>query len=276
MCRIASFPPNFDRNEALEILKNFENNNTDGTGYVYVSNNKFVTYRSVDKVSSIIEKDKKFLDHMPYDGWTLVHLRAASHGENAIRNTHPFIIENKIAFIHNGIWSDYKIAKLALSKSVNFKGETDSEVAGHLFNIIGPKQFTKEIDFGGVFMALKRNGKLWVSKTSGSLVEYSKKNGKVLLASELKKDVYKTQKEVEEGWIYLNREGKVINRKEKEGRPLTTRTQWYTIPSCSRKTTVLPSALTPEEDERMFNYCGSFAQRGHDYNYMYGQHMTSD
>ena len=42
MCRLAAFPPEFERNEAFQILANFENNNTDGTGSAYVKNGQFV------------------------------------------------------------------------------------------------------------------------------------------------------------------------------------------------------------------------------------------
>jgi hypothetical protein len=36
--------------------------------------------------------------------------------------------------------------KLALSKQVELAGDTDSEVAAHLWNIIGPKKFSENIE----------------------------------------------------------------------------------------------------------------------------------
>lgn len=211
MCRLAAFPPYFPRQEAINILLNFEKNNTDGTGYVYLDHKKFVVRKTIDKLSDCI-KDNNFLKHMPYGGWTLVHLRAASHGENAMRNTHPFIIENKWAFIHNGIWSEYEIPRKIFQKLGEIKGETDTEAAGHLFNLLGPKAFTHVVDRGGVFMGLKRNGKLWISKTSGCLVSY-KRNGYILYASELDRDIYKTQRGVDEGWYNLDSGGGLIAKK---------------------------------------------------------------
>ncbi len=184
MCRIACFPPNFKRKEAIKILKDFARLNTDGTGFVYVENNKFEGNKWPKPLSYILRKKLPFLDHMPHNGWTLVHLRAASHGQNIIENTHPFIVGNW-AITHNGIWREHNIVKLALKKFIRFEGETDSEVAAHLFNLAGPKRFTEEVDLSGVFVALNKNGSLWVSKTSGQLSMFELEDGKVLIASEL-------------------------------------------------------------------------------------------
>ena len=212
MCRIAAFPPNFPRIEALEILANFENRNTDGTGSAYMKEGKFVVDRWPKPFSWVI-KNKPFLSHMPYDGWTIAHLRAGSHGDNKKENTHPFIVGNW-AFIHNGIWSEYKLVKLVLSKQVKFEGDTDSEVAAHLWNIVGPKVFVENIDFGGVFMALKRNGELWVAKTSGDLEIKALKHERILLASEFDREKYDFTVEALQGWYHFNAEGKYVSHKE--------------------------------------------------------------
>ena len=39
MCRLAAFPSSFPREDAIEILKRFENNNTDGTGAGWIDEN---------------------------------------------------------------------------------------------------------------------------------------------------------------------------------------------------------------------------------------------
>jgi hypothetical protein len=212
MCRIAAFPPGFGRIEALEILANFENKNTDGTGSAYVRDGRFVVEKWAKPFSQVI-KSKPFLSHMPYDGWTIAHLRAASHGDNAKQNTHPFIV-GPWAFIHNGIWSEYKLVKLALSKSAKFEGDTDSEVAAHLWNIIGPKKFSEEVDFGGVFMGLHRSGELWVAKTSGDLEIKALRKERVLLASEFDHQKYEECVEALLGWYHFGRDGKYLKHKE--------------------------------------------------------------
>ena len=132
MCRLAAFPPMFPRDKALEVLHRIEGSNTDGIGSAYVKNGEFVVDKYPVGITQLETKYNEFLSHMPYDGWTIAHMRAASHGEVCDRNTHPFITQNKEWCIcHNGVWSDYKITKMVLKSvcKIDFNGETDSEVA---------------------------------------------------------------------------------------------------------------------------------------------------
>jgi hypothetical protein len=217
MCRIAAFPPNFSRDEAIAILANFENKNTDGTGSAYVKNGEFVIEKWAKPFNKIV-KSKPFLSHMPYnDGWTIVHLRAASHGGNRMENTHPFIIGDW-AFIHNGVWSEHNLVRFALSKSVKMEGETDSEVAGHLWNIIGPKKFAQIVEFGGVFMGLHRNGKLWVAKTSGDLEIKALPHKQIVLASEFNRQMYEGTVDAMYGWYEFDSNGQYLKHKENKSR----------------------------------------------------------
>jgi len=213
MCRIAAFPPGFPRNEAIKILANFEDKNTDGTGSAYVKDGKFVVDKWAKPFSYVIRR-KPFLRHMPYnDGWTIVHLRAASHGGNLKENTHPFIVKNW-AFIHNGIWSEHKLVRLAISDQVKMEGDTDSEVAAHFWNIIGPKKFAESVDFSGVFMGLHQSGQLWVAKTSGDLEIKALKHNQVLLASEFNHEKYEGCVEAFHGWYQFDKNGCYVKHKE--------------------------------------------------------------
>ena len=212
MCRIAAFPPGFPRVEALEILLSFENRNTDGTGSAFVRDGKFVVEKWAKPFSQVVER-KPFLAHMPYDGWTIAHLRAASHGENLKENTHPFIAGNW-AFIHNGIWTEHNLVRLALSKQIKMHGSTDSEVAANFWNIIGPKKFSEAIEFAGVFMGLHSNGDLWVVKTSGDLKVKALKKDRVLLASEFDREKYEETVEALHGWYHFDANGKYVSHKE--------------------------------------------------------------
>ena len=215
MCRIAAFPPGFSRDEALEILANFENKNTDGTGSAYLKDGQFVVEKWAKPFSKIIKR-KPFLGHMPYnDGWTIVHLRAASHGGNLIENTHPFLIGDW-AFIHNGIWSEYDLVKLALSNQITMEGDTDSEVAGHFWNIIGPKKFSQNVKFGGVFMGLHKNGKLWIANTSGDLEIQALPENKIVLASEFAREKYPNTVDAFRGWYEFDKTGSYIRHKENQ------------------------------------------------------------
>lgn len=212
MCRLAAFPPNFPRNEALSILANFEGGNTDGTGSAYVRDGKLIVDKWAKPFSKVV-KQKPLLAHMPYNGWTIAHLRAASHGIPCKENTHPFVA-GPWAFIHNGCWADYKLVKLALSKFVNFTGDTDSEVAANLWNLVGPKKFAQDIDFGGVFMGLNLDGSLWVVKTSGDLEIRALTENRVLLASEFNRERYDNAVEAFHGWYQFNSLGEYVKHKE--------------------------------------------------------------
>lgn len=212
MCRLASFPPFFPREQALEILLDFESYNKDGIGSVYVKDNEFIVEKYPKSLSEILKNKVDFLSHMPYNGWTIAHLRAASHGKNTKNNTHPFIVDDW-AVVHNGIWSEYNVVKLALEKTIDFKGETDSEVAAHLINMAGPERFSEEVTFGGVYLALNRDGSLYAIKTSGELSLFEWKNNKALLASELDLERYSGVSEALNGWYKFDKHGKFVKNK---------------------------------------------------------------
>lgn len=213
MCRLAAFPPNFAREDALEILANFENGNVDGTGSAYVNAaGKFVTEKWPSSFTKITAK-VPFLSHMPYNGWTIAHLRAASHGANLKKNTHPFIV-GPWGFIHNGIWSEHNLVRLALSRHVKMQGDTDTEVAAHLWNIAGPKRFSEAVTFSGVFMGLHKNGDLWVVKTSGDLELSAQAGERVLMASEFDRSKYRSI-DAMSGWYHFDKDGKYVSHKEK-------------------------------------------------------------
>jgi hypothetical protein len=210
MCRLAAFPPNFPKKDAYNIMWNFLKGNTDGTGSIHVKDGQFVTRRYPYSLTKVVKEQKVLLGHMPYPGWTVVHVRAASHGDNKVVNTHPFI-KGKWGVVHNGVWSEYSIAKAALHRLVDFEGDTDTEVAAYVFSAVGPKKFSKLIDYGGVYLGLHQSGDLWAVKTSGDLVMVETKYGQVL-ASELP-DKY-DDREVEEGWVHLGADGKLIRKAE--------------------------------------------------------------
>ena len=212
MCRLAAFPPNFPRIEALQILAEFEKTNTDGTGSVYVRDGEFMVDRWPEPFSKVIRREP-FLGHMPYNGWTLAHLRAASNGAPLKRNTHPFVV-GQWAVIHNGVWTDHNLVRLALSRTVKMKGDTDSEVAAHLWEIIGPRKFAEAMNFNGVFLGLKKDGHLWVAKTSGDLEMKALKKDRTLIASELDARKYDERIDALYGWYHFDENGLHVAHKE--------------------------------------------------------------
>jgi hypothetical protein len=223
-----------------------------------VENGKFVVDKWAKPLGWVLNNRPKFLSHMPYSkGWTIVHLRAASHGNNSQENTHPFII-GPWAFIHNGIWTEHNMVRLALSKMVQMKGETDSEVAGNFWNIIGPKKFAEVVEYSGVFMGLHKNGNLWVAKTSGDLEIKALPHKQILLASELNPVSYEGKVDGLNGWYHFSPEGKHIKNKENVSRWATSYP--YRGGMCGATATSHPHASISDHTD----YPG------------YGQHISCD
>jgi len=207
MCRIVALPPYFPKKKAMEIMKDFYFGNDDGTGSVYVKDDKFVVNKWNQSFEEVVKQKLPLFDHMPYAGWTLAHVRAASHGKNTYNNTHPFVKGN-FAMVHNGVFHEYAPVKAALAATHKFKGETDSEVAAVLWNVIGRRKFIKTME-SGVYMFLKRNGRVdVVCKSGGDLVFQNTKYGAVM-ASELPR-TYGRQQTVLEGNFKLGRSGEII------------------------------------------------------------------
>ena len=217
MCRLAVFPARFSRKDAIEVLINFFGHNKDGTGSAYIKHGQFVINKWPKSLDKVLKSEPSFLSHMPCDSLTIVHLRAASHGATLKVNTHPFQVGNW-CFAHNGIFSEYNIARLALGKTIKLYGDTDSEVAAHLLNIAGPKKFTEEIDSSGVFLALNIDGSLWAMKTSGDLVFATLKKSRILIASELDCDKFGKQYEVVDGWYKFDKYGRYLKHKKKKSK----------------------------------------------------------
>jgi predicted glutamine amidotransferase len=211
MCRLVAFPPNFPKKKALAIIEEFSFGNNDGTGSVYIKDEKFIVNKWPLSFREVIDRRLPLLDHMPHNGWTIAHVRAISHGGKSMSNTHPFI-HNNWAMAHNGIFSEYAPVKAVLQKAlrVDFKGHTDSEVALQLWEHIGKEQFIKSMS-SGVFMFLNKLGQLDVICCSGGDLVFKKTKWGVVLASELNYNTYKRAHTVLEGTFKLSKKGTFIH-----------------------------------------------------------------
>lgn len=223
MCRIVALPPGFTKERALEIVQNFYVGNDDGTGSVYVKDGKFVVNKWNFSFEEVVKQNLPLFDHMPYDGWTLAHVRAASHGRNTVNNTHPFV-KGDHAMIHNGVFREYAPVKAALAVTHKFEGQTDSEVAAALYEVAGKRKFAKSID-SGVYMFLNIKGRVHVvCKAGGDLVFQKTKKG-VVMASELP-STYGRKQTVMEGIFTLGKNGKIIRSNWEKDGPSTWIRNW--------------------------------------------------
>ena len=216
MCRLLAIPSGFTRDEALTILLDMQaQKNRDGVGSVYVDDKgQFQIVKYPKSLSHVLRKHKPFLDHLPHKGWTLIHLRAASHGGHTMENTHPFEVGDWCV-AHNGIWHEHALASVLMEKlgGIHMVGQTDSEVAAHFLNIVGPDRFTEELDYAGTFIGLKRDGTLYVMKTSGDL-EALERGKQVVLSSEFDFRHYRNQEHytLMTGWYQFSPDGKILHK----------------------------------------------------------------
>lgn len=87
-------------------LKNSFDNNPDGAGFSYVSEDltghrKLRVFKTMD-YEVFLRKFKRAIYHNPESPF-LVHFRIATHGTVDKFNCHPFFINKEVSFIHNGI-----------------------------------------------------------------------------------------------------------------------------------------------------------------------------
>jgi len=217
MCRLACFPPNFPRREALKVMAHMYLGNEDGTGSVYVKNGKFVVNKWRYSFETVVKGRYPLFDHMPYPGWTVAHVRAASHGSIRKRNTHPFLL-GEWSMAHNGVFLEHKIVKAALSPHYQFSSQTDSEVALALWDAAGASKFIKAMD-SGVYMFLKKDGSLYTVVCNGGDLNIKRTRYGTLMASELDKDTYRNTKAVLEGWLKFDKKGKAKKSSYEEDKP---------------------------------------------------------
>ena len=192
MCRLAAFAPGTTKKQAIDILENMVNDNIDGTGYAYVQNGEFVLHKYPIPLKTAIKRKQNFLSHMPHNGWTLVHLRKASVGSKIYDNCHPFIsTDNEVVGAHNGTLHNIGLLQAYLRTVSGFVSDTDSACAIELISRGGMESFVDELDWGGVFITLKKSGVLEVGKVSGDLCLHRLDDGRLIIASEFNDEKYK-------------------------------------------------------------------------------------
>ena len=131
MCGIVGY---IGRQDAAPILMEgmhrLEYRGYDSAGIAVVRNGALRLYKSKGKVRDLERLLPAGLKGTPGIG----HTRWATHGEPSDRNAHPHTdAQNRYAIIHNGIIENAAALRAQLiSKGVEFRSDTDSEVLAHL------------------------------------------------------------------------------------------------------------------------------------------------
>ncbi|PMD70225.1 glutamine--fructose-6-phosphate transaminase (isomerizing) [Companilactobacillus nuruki] len=131
MCGIVGVIGN---NKTTDILLNglekLEYRGYDSAGiYVNNENGKDFLVKEVGKIS-------KLEDAVSTDVQGLVgigHTRWATHGKPTVENAHPhFSADNRFYLVHNGVLTNFEELKIKYLQDVDFKSQTDTEVAVQL------------------------------------------------------------------------------------------------------------------------------------------------
>ncbi len=118
----------------LEGLERLEYRGYDSAGIAVIENSSIFVEKRVGKVRELVRS----LWGKQIKGTVGIgHTRWATHGEPCDINAHPHTDgSGKIAVVHNGIVENYlELKQELLSKGIEFKSQTDTEVIAHLISL---------------------------------------------------------------------------------------------------------------------------------------------
>ena len=130
MCSIFAYIGNKQAQPILlEGIRRMEYRGYDSAG-IAVKNESITTTKSVGNVSDLQTKISNVIQGTCGIG----HTRWATHGGVTDENAHPHSsFDGKVVIVHNGIIENYKILQRSLlSKKIEMKSQTDTEIIAHL------------------------------------------------------------------------------------------------------------------------------------------------
>ena len=88
-----------------EAMKNCWDNNSDGAGLLYVDNNKQLQmFKELKNFETFYTRYAELREQFPNSQF-LIHFRIGTQGLKNDSNCHPFLVNPKLGFIHNGMIS---------------------------------------------------------------------------------------------------------------------------------------------------------------------------
>lgn len=195
MCGIVGYlGPRKAAEVLLQGLKMLEYRGYDSSGIAYLWRNQIKIYKKEGKIASL----EAFLPEAQPAHCGLAHTRWATHGRVNDTNAHPHLSsKGKVAIVHNGIIDNYTVLKNELvSKGVEFKSETDSEVIAHLVEFYleanptdGPEDAVRRtlarlVGTYGIIAIFTEFPDLLIGAKNGSPLVVGQGDGEIFLASD--------------------------------------------------------------------------------------------
>jgi predicted glutamine amidotransferase len=86
---------------SFDIIKNSWENNNDGAGLLWIENGALQVFKEANSMKLFYKKYKAIRANNALP--ILLHFRIGTHGNFADYNLHPFLVNNQIGFVHNGV-----------------------------------------------------------------------------------------------------------------------------------------------------------------------------
>ena len=129
-----------------QLLSNCWENNGDGAGILYIDNyNQLQTFKTLDSFDEFYENYISIKQTFGRRNM-LLHFRISTHGTINEENCHPFIVDENVGFIHNGMisnvpdsvqYSDTNMLNRTLLQKMKVGFEQDDDVLDFLMSLIG-------------------------------------------------------------------------------------------------------------------------------------------
>ena len=108
---------NHDNVLSHETIKNCWVSNGDGAGMLWVENGVLNTHKQLDNLDSFYAKYKQIRS---VTDTVVLHFRIRTHGKVDINNIHPFLVNDDLGLVHNGIISQTSYSKSDYSDTYHF------------------------------------------------------------------------------------------------------------------------------------------------------------
>jgi glutamine amidotransferase len=100
MCIIAAIPAK--KQITKDILNRCWNNNPHGGGFLYTDGNTLLVHKEMNSFEKFYRAFTDAKKRFPESSF-IVHFRISTHGKINEENCHPFLVNDKLGFAHNGV-----------------------------------------------------------------------------------------------------------------------------------------------------------------------------